>query len=415
METKPRTPVLWLHGLECTCCSESFIRSAHPLVSDVVLSMISLDYDDTIMASAGHQAEAILEEVRHKYKGNYILAVEGNPPLNQDGMSCIIGGRPFVEQLKEVAADCKAIISWGSCASWGCVQGAINMERLNLVSSIIDRTIEFIDKVYIPDLLAIASFYKDWTYGGGLSGQAVLSYGDIPDRPNDDSAENQMLPRGAIVNGNLAEIHDVDLRDPEQIQEYVDHSWFSYADESMGLHPWDGVTEPNYELGPNTVGTRTNIQAIDEGAKYSWIKAPRWRGHAMEVAPWRATSSVTPRVSRSSRNRWRRCSPTWVCRSQPSFPPWDAPRPVGWRPPGRPTRCATSKTSSWRGSRPETWRPPTWTSGNPTPGPRKPRASAPPRPRGAPWDTGFVSRTQDRQLTGGGAHDLEQLAPGPGG
>ncbi len=124
METKPRIPVLWLHGLECTCCSESFIRSAHPLVKDVMLSMISLDYDDTIMAASGHQAEAIVAEIRQKYKGNYILAVEGNPPLNQDGMSCIIAGRPFLEQLKEAAADCKAIISWGSCASWGCVQAA---------------------------------------------------------------------------------------------------------------------------------------------------------------------------------------------------------------------------------------------------------------------------------------------------
>ena len=115
MENKPRTPVLWLHGLECTCCSESFIRSAHPLAKDVVLSMISLDYDDTLMAAAGHQAEAILDEVMTKYKGNYILAVEGNPPLNQDGMSCIIGGKPFVEQLKRVARDAKAKIGRASC------------------------------------------------------------------------------------------------------------------------------------------------------------------------------------------------------------------------------------------------------------------------------------------------------------
>src|SRR5664279_3421687 len=71
MQTKPRTPVVWLHGLECTCCSESFIRSAHPLAKDVVLSMISLDYDDTLMAAAGHQAEEALEEVKKKYKGNY--------------------------------------------------------------------------------------------------------------------------------------------------------------------------------------------------------------------------------------------------------------------------------------------------------------------------------------------------------
>jgi hydrogenase small subunit len=124
LETKPRTPVLWLHGLECTCCSESFIRSAHPLAKDVVLSMLSLDYDDTIMAAAGHQAEAIFADVMKKYKGNYIVAVEGNPPLNEDGMYCIHGGKPFVDVLKHVAADCKAVIAWGACASWGCVQAA---------------------------------------------------------------------------------------------------------------------------------------------------------------------------------------------------------------------------------------------------------------------------------------------------
>jgi len=124
LETKPRLPVLWLHGLECTCCTESFIRSAHPLAADMILSMISLDYNDTIMAAAGHQAEAIVAEIREKHKGNFILAVEGNPPLNEDGMFCIDGGRPFVEKLKETAADSKAIISWGSCASYGCVQAA---------------------------------------------------------------------------------------------------------------------------------------------------------------------------------------------------------------------------------------------------------------------------------------------------
>ncbi|MFA7095661.1 MAG: nickel-dependent hydrogenase large subunit [Gammaproteobacteria bacterium] len=161
--------------------------------------------------------------------------------------------------------------------------GAINMERLNLVSSIIDRTIEFIDQVYIPDLLAIASFYKDWLYGGGLSSRSVLSYGDIPDRANDESS--LLMPRGAIINGDLSKVHSVDLRDPEQIQEYVTHSWYSYPDESKGLHPWDGVTEPNFTLGPKTKGTKTRIEQIDESAKYSWIKAPRWRGHAMEVGP----------------------------------------------------------------------------------------------------------------------------------
>ena len=164
--------------------------------------------------------------------------------------------------------------------------GAINIERLNQVKSIVDRSREFIEKVYIPDLLAIASFYKDWLYGGGLAGKNMLSYGDIPQRANDYSPANLLFPRGAIINGDLSKVHAVDLNDPEQVQEFVTHSWYKYPDESKGLHPFDGITEPYYHPeGPNFKGTRTRIEALDESAKYSWIKAPRWRGHAMEVGP----------------------------------------------------------------------------------------------------------------------------------
>ena len=163
--------------------------------------------------------------------------------------------------------------------------GAINMVSLNQVSSIIDQTQEFIDNVYIPDLLAIAQFYKGWLYGGGLSGSNVMAYGDIPDKANDYSTENLMMPRGAIINGNLKEVHDIDLRNPDEIQEFVPHSWYKYPGGVKGLHPWDGITEADYELGSKTKGSRTNIQEIDESAKYSWIKAPRWKGHAMEVGP----------------------------------------------------------------------------------------------------------------------------------
>ncbi len=163
--------------------------------------------------------------------------------------------------------------------------GAINMERLNNVSEIINRSIEFVENVYIPDILAVGQFYKGWLYGGGLSGKSVLAYGDIPDRANDYSASNLLMPQGAVIDGDLTKVHPIDLRDPEQIQEFVPHSWYKYADERKGLHPWDGVTEPNFALGANAKGSRTNIEEIDESAKYSWIKAPRWRGHAMEVGP----------------------------------------------------------------------------------------------------------------------------------
>ena len=164
--------------------------------------------------------------------------------------------------------------------------GAINMERLNMVARIIDETIAFIDQVYIPDLLAIASFYKDWAqWGGGISSQNVLAYGEFPDIANDDSNKSLMMPRGAILNGNLKEIQAVDLKDVNVIQEFVPHSWYKYADESKGLHPFDGVTEPNFVLGKDTKGTRTDIQNVDEAAKYSWVKSPRFKGQPMEVGP----------------------------------------------------------------------------------------------------------------------------------
>jgi len=124
METKPRIPVIWLHGLECTCCSESFIRSSHPVAQDVVLNLISLDYDDTLQAAAGFQVEEIRKKLVKDHPGEYILAVEGNAPTKDGGVYCTVGGETFLNVLLETAEHAKAVIAWGSCASFGCVQAA---------------------------------------------------------------------------------------------------------------------------------------------------------------------------------------------------------------------------------------------------------------------------------------------------
>jgi hydrogenase large subunit len=167
----------------------------------------------------------------------------------------------------------------------GAAGAPINMERLNFIKARIDEMNEFVAKVYLPDVLAIGTLYKHagWLHGGGLAATNVMDYGEFP-KVNYDKSTDQ-LPGGAIIDGNWDEILPVDPRDPEQIQEFVSHSWYKYADEAKGLHPWDGVTEPHYELGGKTKGTRTAIEQIDENAKYSWIKSPRWRGHAVEVGP----------------------------------------------------------------------------------------------------------------------------------
>lgn len=124
LETKPRLPVVWLHFQECTCCSESFIRSSHPIVADILLDKISLDYTETLMAASGIQAEDALKNTITKYKGQYVLCVEGSVPTAADGVYCMIGGKTSMQILEEVAKDAAAVIAWGSCASNGCVQSA---------------------------------------------------------------------------------------------------------------------------------------------------------------------------------------------------------------------------------------------------------------------------------------------------
>jgi hydrogenase small subunit len=124
LDTKPRLPVVWFHFQECTCCSESFIRSAHPIVGDIVLDKISLDYTETLQAAAGKQAEEALHNTMTKFKGEYLMLVEGSIPTEEGGIYCCIGGRTAQDIVTEAARDAKAVVAWGSCASNGCIQSS---------------------------------------------------------------------------------------------------------------------------------------------------------------------------------------------------------------------------------------------------------------------------------------------------
>ncbi|MEJ2635547.1 MAG: nickel-dependent hydrogenase large subunit [Calditrichia bacterium] len=155
---------------------------------------------------------------------------------------------------------------------------ALNAERLAHVGSLIDDAVEFVEQVYIPDLLAVASFYKDWfSIGGGLKN--YLAYGDLPTNGYNDPS-NFKFPRGAILNRNLNEVHEVKGDDPEQVKEYITHSWYKYANgDKQSLHPWEGETEFNF-TGPTPPYEQLNVDG-----KYSWLKTPRWKDNPMEVGP----------------------------------------------------------------------------------------------------------------------------------
>ncbi|HEY7183726.1 MAG TPA: nickel-dependent hydrogenase large subunit [Blastocatellia bacterium] len=155
---------------------------------------------------------------------------------------------------------------------------AINIDKLSLVKSKIDEAAEIVEQLYYPDLLAIASFYKDWAkWGRGVSGKGVMDYGDYPTVPGDP--QTNRWKGGAVIDGNLDEVQEVDPRDPEQIQEFITHSWYEYSKgDKIGFHPWDGETSPKY-AGP------TPWEFLEMDKKYSWMKAARWRGRPMEGGP----------------------------------------------------------------------------------------------------------------------------------
>ncbi len=121
-----RLPVIWLHMAECTGCSESFIRTATPTVDSLIFDYISLDYDDTLMAAAGWQAEANLESSMKKHYGKYILMVEGGIPLSDSGDYLTLGAEAIKgeDRAKNVAKGAAAIFAIGTCSSYGGVQAA---------------------------------------------------------------------------------------------------------------------------------------------------------------------------------------------------------------------------------------------------------------------------------------------------
>ncbi len=155
---------------------------------------------------------------------------------------------------------------------------AINSKKLSQVQDVITSMRTFTDQVYVPDTLAIASFYKDWGERGEGLGN-FLCYGDLPGTSMDDP-DSFFFPQGVILDRDLSTIHPLDLDNPDEIKEQVAHSWYDYSvGKEQGLHPYAGETQLNY-TGPEPPFEQLNVEE-----SYSWLKAPRWKDKAVEVGP----------------------------------------------------------------------------------------------------------------------------------
>jgi hydrogenase large subunit len=156
-------------------------------------------------------------------------------------------------------------------------QAAINDHSLRFLMDLCSKAEKFVKQVYLPDVLTIASSYREWAHVGTGVGN-YLCYGDYPPAQEIGriTAADFFLPRGIIRNRDLETVHPLD---PMRITENVAHSWYSYPQGKEVLQPWEGETHPEY-TGPNPPYERLNTNG-----KYSWIKAPRYDGQSMEVGP----------------------------------------------------------------------------------------------------------------------------------
>ena len=156
----------------------------------------------------GHPAYKLPPEVNLLGVAHYLEALEWQKEIVK--VHTIFGGKnPHPNYL----------VGGAACAINIDEANALNAERLAMVARLFDEARAFVEQVYLPDLLAVAPYYKDWAgIGGGLSN--YLAYGDLPTQGYNDPTHFK-FPRGAILNRNLAEVLPVDGQNPDEVQEFV--------------------------------------------------------------------------------------------------------------------------------------------------------------------------------------------------
>ncbi len=155
---------------------------------------------------------------------------------------------------------------------------ALNAERLSIIKDSIDRMIQFVNQVYIPDLLAIAPYYLEYA-GLGEGVGNFLTWGELPGTDIKDTSKF-VVPRAVIMNRDLSHIEEPNPNDFDMMKEFVAHSWYEQSvGDKEGLHPFKGETKFNF------TGPKPPYEQLEVEQKYSWLKSPRWADTPMEVGP----------------------------------------------------------------------------------------------------------------------------------
>ncbi len=252
-----RPPVIWLQLQECTGCVESVLRTAEPTIGDLVLDLISLDYQHTLMAGAGHAVESAMQDSIKANYGKYVLLVTGSIPLNEGGIYCTVGGRTAKDILEEAAKGAAAILAIGACAHWGSVQAA----RPNPTGAVGVRDI-IKDKPVLniagcPPIgdVVTATVVHFLTFGSlpasDADGRPLFAYGarihdQCPRRANFDAGQfvEKFDDEGARRGWCL---YQVGCKGPATFSPCPIFQWNTRTSWPIGAgHPCIGCTEPNF-------------------------------------------------------------------------------------------------------------------------------------------------------------------------
>lgn len=214
----------------------------------------------------GHSAYKLPPEVNLLAVAHYIEALEVQREFIR--VQAVLGGKNPHPQTFLVGGMATAMDANEPDA-------VLNPERITLLNQLVKNAQTFVEQVYVPDVLAIAGYYKDWFQIGAGIGN-YMSYGDFP-TTNIHDPTGFIVPRGIILGRDLANVHSLD---PSQITEFVTHSWYTYDDgDQSSKHPSKGETSPKY------TGPKPPYDFLNTGDKYSWVKSPRYNDMPMEVGP----------------------------------------------------------------------------------------------------------------------------------
>lgn len=280
LEAVKRPSVIWLQLQECTGCVESVLRTTSPTIGDLLLDVVSLDYNHTLMAGAGAAVERAKQSAMAANKGKYLLVVTGSIPTKEGGIYTTVGGRTAKDLVEEAADGAAAILALGACAHWGSVQAA----RPNPTGAVGVRDIiknrPIVNIAGCPPIgdVVTATVVHFLTFGRlpdvDREGRPLFAYGE---RIHDQCSRRAHFDAGQFVESFDDEgarkgwcLYSVGCKGPATFSPCPIFQWNTRTSWPIGAgHPCIGCTEPNFwDTMTPFYGRLPNVAGFDVGG---WV------------------------------------------------------------------------------------------------------------------------------------------------